>query len=56
MVNCPHCGAELTAEEIKALRAALNGSLTSEKKAKSSSSNGKLGGRPKGTKKKETKK
>ena len=47
-INCPHCNAELTPTEV----ARLLGSIRSEKKSKTSAENGKLGGRPKGSKNK----
>ncbi len=45
---CPHCQHELSSHEI----AQLLGSIKSKKKSEASRKNGKLGGRPKGAKKK----
>ena len=52
MPNCPHCKKELTPEQV----ASLLGSMTSKAKKISSAENGKLGGRPKKSKKIPTKK
>ncbi len=45
-ITCPHCEKTLTPEQIRALWGAYNGSKTSDAKKKSSSENGKKGGRP----------
>lgn len=52
MPNCPYCHKELTSEQV----ASLLGSITSKAKKVSSAKNGKLGGRPKKSKKVPTKK
>jgi len=52
MPNCPHCKKELTPKQV----ASLLGSMTSKAKKISSAENGKLGGRPKKSKKIPTKK
>lgn len=52
MIKCPHCGNELSYEEVKKISLLFYVSKTSEKKKKSSAKNGKLGGRPKGAKNK----
>jgi len=44
---CPHCGKEIEASLINQWKARQVGSVTSEKKAKTSAKNGKKGGRPK---------
>ena len=49
---CPHCKKELTPEQV----ASLLGSITSKAKKISSANNGKLGGRPKKSKKLSAKK
>jgi hypothetical protein len=46
-VKCPHCGKEINV-------GSLMGSIASEKKKKSSAENGKLGGRPRKTRKNST--
>ncbi len=46
-MTCPHCGKELSTEEIKAIWAAYNGSKNSDAKRAASRENGKKGGRPK---------
>lgn len=46
--TCPHCGHEMTPAEI----ASLMRKLPSEKRTAASRTNGKLGGRPKGSKNK----
>jgi len=51
-IICPHCGGELTPEELKKLWAAYNGSKTTEAKAAAAKANGAKGGRPKGSKNK----
>lgn len=48
MPKCPHCGRELTAEEV----ARLMRSIPSEARSEASRLNGKRGGRPKGSKNK----
>jgi hypothetical protein len=48
-MNCPHCAKEINP-------AAMLGSMTSEKKAASSRANAKLGGWPKGRKRKKSRK
>ena len=52
MIKCPHCNTELTREEATRIALQYIGSAKSEKKSRSSSQNGKLGGRPKGSKNK----
>lgn len=48
-MNCPHCGKEINP-------AAMLGSMSSTKKAASSRANAKLGGWPKGRKRKKARK
>lgn len=45
-MTCPHCGKELSPEEIRALWASYNGSKKTEAKRRASAENGKKGGRP----------
>jgi len=47
-MECPHCGHELTPDEVKRLWASLGGSVKSEARARASVENGKKGGWPKG--------
>jgi hypothetical protein len=48
-MTCPHCGQQLSPEEIRALWGAYNGSKTSEAKRRAAAENGKKGGRPRGS-------
>ena len=50
-VKCPSCGKKLSAKSIYSYAGRVGGSVTSEKKWKSSRENGLLGGRPRKKKK-----
>lgn len=56
MAKCPHCGEELSESDVLKIHRSYLGSKKSKAKAASSAKNGRLGGRPKGSKNTERKK
>ena len=49
-MECPHCGKTIKDDLVSFAYHSMFGKMTSEKKAESCRRNGKLGGRPKGSK------